>query len=300
MRFGAALRTATRTLAASSESARFDAQVLLEAASGRSSAWLVAHGDEQLDEPARERFERFVARRASGEPVAYITGTAGFYGRLFGVDARVLIPRPESEHLVEAALAHLRTRRARGASLLRAADVGTGSGALAITLAAELEGLDVVASDLSREALEVARANAERLGVASRVRFVAGDLLEPLRGYAPYDCVVANLPYVPSAELPVAPNPVAFEPVGALDGGRDGLALYRRLLRGLDGVCAPGAALFFEAAPATIDALARLAEEHLPRAFVEIVSDYAALERVVAVTLPEPDIRREGSEGPIG
>jgi release factor glutamine methyltransferase len=281
----AALQAAQARLAATSESARFDARLLLEAACGRDGARLIAYPEHELDEAAAARYGGYLERRSAGEPVAYIIGSAGFYGRTFLVDPRVLIPRPESEHVVEAALDHLRSRRAGGAHALRAADVGTGSGALAITLAAELDGLQVAASDLSADALDVAAKNAAANGVAERVHFAQGDLLEPLAAHGPFDCIVANLPYIPSAEVPGRPNPAGYEPRLALDGGADGLDLYRRLLAAVAGSCALGAMLFFEAAPGTIQALAVLAERALPGAAVEVGADYAGLERYVSVEI---------------
>jgi release factor glutamine methyltransferase len=196
----------------------------------------------------------------------------------------VLVPRPETELLVEAALDDLRARMACGVRNPRACDVGTGSGAIGVTLAAESPELSVVLSEVSSGALAVARGNAERLGVLSRVECVEGDLAEPLVPLGPYDCVVANLPYIPSAEVPAAPNPVGFEPRVALDGGTDGLVLYRRLLRALPHLLAPGGSAFLEAAPGTLEPLAALAEA-LPGAHVEIGEDYAGLERWVTLTL---------------
>lgn len=291
MTIGSALRGATERLDPVSDSARFDAWLLLEAACGASSARILAHPEDELGAEAASRYESYLARRARGEPVAYITGSVGFYGRSFRVDRRVLIPRPETEHLVEGALDHLRALRASGARRLRAADVGTGSGAIAISLAAELDGLEVFAGDLSPDALALATQNAAALGVGDRVRFATGDLLEPLRAYGPFACIVANLPYVPSAEVPARPNPVGFEPRLALDGGADGLALYRRLLAAAGACCAPGGALFLEAAPGTIAALAALVEAALPAAAIEIGTDYGGDERYVSAKVAQRTAR---------
>jgi release factor glutamine methyltransferase len=253
---------------------------LLQAVCGIETAEVVAHPERIVTPGERARFQAFVERRAAGEPVAYIVGRAGFYGREFLVDRRVLIPRPETEHVVEAALQFARTLPGTRPSV---ADVGTGSGAIAITLAAEDGTLEVVASDISADALAVARANAQALGVAGRVRLVCGDLLAPLGAFAPYDIVVANLPYVPTGSLPVAPHPVGYEPRVALDGGADGLALYRRLLADLDTVLKPRGGVFLEAAPGTIEVLAQLARDSFPDAAIEIGVDYAGLERYLAI-----------------
>ncbi len=153
--------------------------------------------DARVDDATLAEVRALVARRAQGEPVAYLTGTAWFYGRAFAVGPDVLVPRPETELVVEAALDDLRAKALRG-KRPRVCDVGTGSGAIALTIAAEAPEARVTASDRSQAALEVARRNARRLGVDGRVRSVAGDLAEPLLPEAPFDCVVANLPYVPT------------------------------------------------------------------------------------------------------
>jgi release factor glutamine methyltransferase len=283
MTVGGALRTAARQLRATSESAAADAAILLAHALRCDRARLTALRDDELPPEARERFSRAVAERSRGVPVAYLIGSAGFYGREFEVNGDVLVPRPETEHLVEAALSELRSRPA---AARRVCDVGTGSGAIAVTLACESPGAAVVASDVSAAALETARRNARRHGVAARVRFVQGDLADPLRALAPFDVVVANLPYVPAADVPPAPLPVSFEPRIAVDGGPDGLALYRSLIAQIPAIAAPGAMLCFEAAPPTIDALAALVEQALPGSYLEIGQDYAGLDRYVSATLP--------------
>jgi release factor glutamine methyltransferase len=266
------------------ESARADAQILLGEVLQVDRTRLLAHGNEELDVDLLDVFGLLLDERMRGVPIAYLTHKSGFYGREFYIDDGVLVPRPESEHIVEAALADLRARALRGAkpSLL---EVGTGSGALAITLAAEIPELEVTATDISPAALRVARRNARELGVPERVRFIETDLAAGLAGER-FDCVVANLPYVPTGEIPLPPNPVGFEPVVAVDGGSDGLALYRRLFEQLEGMLAPGASGFFEAAPATIYPLAALVQRAFAAAQVEIGEDYADLERFVAVTFP--------------
>ncbi|MBV8074485.1 MAG: peptide chain release factor N(5)-glutamine methyltransferase [Candidatus Eremiobacteraeota bacterium] len=268
------------------DSARADAQILLGEVLQLDGAHLLAHGEEELDADLLDVFGLLLGERMRGVPVAYLTHKAGFYGREFYVDETVLVPRPESENLVEAALVDLRTRSAAG-ERLRALDVGTGSGALAITLAAEIPELTLCATDVSPAAIAIARRNARELGVAERITFVETDLVDGLAGHAQrFDCVVANLPYVPSAELPPPPNPVGFEPVVAVDGGEDGLALYRRLLPLLPELVAPRASLYFEAAPPVVYPLASLVQYAFVGGHIEIGEDYAELERFVAVSLP--------------
>jgi release factor glutamine methyltransferase len=230
-----------------------------------------------------------VAERGRGVPIAYLTGSAGFYGRLFDVTRDVLVPRPETEHLVESALAFLRERALEPP---RICDVGTGSGIIAITLASEVPDARVTAIDISPAALAVAERNARLHGVDARVEFLAADLLETIPPATRFDCIAANLPYVRSIDLKAAPDPTAFEPRVALEGGADGLALYRRLLARAPALLAAGGAMFLEAGPDSADGLAALAGAAFgARALVRVQRDYAARERVV-------EIRREGEPVP--
>jgi release factor glutamine methyltransferase len=282
---GEALRDAAVRLENVGGSGRLDAVFLLAHAGGVTRAEMIAHRDRELAPEIVQRFGELVERRARGVPLAYVTGEAGFYGRMFGVDERVLVPRPETELAIEWAVRHLRaTGRERGS----AADVGTGSGAIAVTLAAELRELSVYASDVSQDALAVARRNAARNDVFQHVTFLHGDLAAPLLPYAPFDCVVANLPYVPSAECASAPDPVSFEPVLARDGGPDGLSSYRLLLPDLARLVAPRGIVVLEAAPPNARVLERLVAEALPNAGVETIRDYADLDRFVVAVIP-PD-----------
>jgi release factor glutamine methyltransferase len=262
---------------------RLDAVFLLAHAGGVSRAEMIAHRERELLPETAARLETLVARRERGEPLAYVTGEAGFCGRMFDVDARVLVPRPETELLVEWAVRHLRAiGRANGS----AADIGTGSGAIAVTLACELPELSVFASEVSQAALAVARRNAARNEVFQHVTFLHGDLAAPLVPYAPFDCIVANLPYVPSAECAAAPDPVSFEPLLARDGGPDGLAFYRRLVPALPKLIAPRGIALLEAAPANVRALESLVREVLPHGGVETMADYAGLDRFVVALIP--------------
>jgi release factor glutamine methyltransferase len=201
--------------AAGVDTPRLDAEVLLAAALGVDRAALVAHPAMELDGRAARTFMEYARRRREREPVAYILGVKGFRALELHVDPRVLVPRPETEHVVEAALA-----LPAGA---RVVDVGTGSGAIALALADERPDLTVLATDVSPDALAVARANAERLGLA--VRFACGDLLA---GVAPVDAVVSNPPYVAEG-TPLMPEIARYEPPAALFAPHDGLAVIERL-----------------------------------------------------------------------
>ena len=283
MTIGEALRDAAVRLEPVGGTGRLDAVFLLAHAGGVSRQEMIAHRERELTPEIAARFEELVARRERGEPLAYVTGEAGFFGRMFGVDARVLVPRPETELAVEWAVRHL---RAIGRENGSAADVGTGSGAIAVTLAAELPGLGVYASDASGGALSVARRNAARNNAFQHVTFLHGDLAAPLLPYAPFDCVVANLPYVPSAECAPAPDPVSFEPPLARDGGADGLDLYRRLMPSLGALVAKRGIAILEAAPANARALEAMVRDALPAAGVETIRDYADLDRFVVAVVP--------------
>ena len=210
------------------------------------------------------------------EPLPYVLGRWHFYGREFAVTPAVLIPRPETETLVEHALAWLRAHPDRR----RVTDVGTGSGALAVTLAAEKPAVRVTATDISPAALEVARRNARRHSVADRIAFVETDLLTALAGA--FDLIVANPPYIPIAEL--ANLPVAqHEPREALDGGADGLATIRRLLAQAQTRLAAGGALMLEIAASQGGAARAAALEAFPASKVVVHPDLAGRDRVLVV-----------------
>jgi release factor glutamine methyltransferase len=205
--------------------ARRDAETLLVHLLGKNRAWMLAHFDDELGYECAEQYIAMLERRFAGEPIQYILGETEFYRLPFRVTPDVLIPRPETEHVVEevAALAQL-------FSGPRIVDVGTGSGAIAVALAHELPEAVVTATDVSAAALSVARENAARNGVVERIRFVEGDLLEPVAGEQ-FDIVVSNPPYVPETEREsLAVEVRDYEPGQALFAGAAGLDVYRRLI----------------------------------------------------------------------
>lgn len=205
--------------------ARLDAETLLLHVVGKDRAWLIAHGDDELSDEDAARFSRLIERRFGGEPIQYITGEQEFYGLPFRVTPDVLIPRPETEHLVEKVLS-----LAAEFSEPRIVDVGTGSGAIAVVLAHQLPQAQIIALDISATALHVARGNAERNGVAERVRFVESDLLAAV-ALEKFKVVVSNPPYVPTTDRESLSVEVReHEPGLALFAGDDGLDVYRRLI----------------------------------------------------------------------
>lgn len=275
-------------LAKSSPTPRADAQILLAHTLGRDREWLVSHGESFLSRPQAEKYVALCEKRATGMPVAYITGFAGFYGREFAVNEHVLIPRPETEHLVEDAIAHLQAKIDPSApmkQLLTVFEAGVGSGAISCTIAAEVPGAIVEGTDASTAAIKVANYNAQRLNVHTRCKFHYADVVKS-NDEKSYDLVVANLPYIPSGDVPAKPDPVGFEPRIALDGGPDGLVHYRKLLAAAPRMLRPGAMLLMEAAPPTISQLHDLTVAALPEATVEIRHDYAAQERYISVKVP--------------
>ena len=220
--------------------ARLDAELLATRAFSRTRVELYTCFDQPLGEEELAAYRGLVQRRTAGEPVAYILGRKEFWSLDLEVDPRVLIPRPDTETLVEQALEILGTK----ASPVRVADVGTGSGALALAIKKERPADDVVAVDISEDALSVARSNGTRLGLD--VRFVQGDLVAPLASLGPFDLVVSNPPYVQSADIATLAPEVRCEPHLALDGGPDGLDVVRRLARDARAVLAPAGALAME------------------------------------------------------
>jgi len=215
------------------ERARRDAELLLMHTLERSRAWLIAHAEEELSGSQAAAYTALVSLRRKGEPIQYITGEAEFYGLPFLVTRDVLIPRPETEHLVEKAL-----ELAGRVVSPRIVDVGTGSGAIAVALAHKLPCVQIAAIDISSRALAVAEENAKRNGVA--VRFLLGDLLAPVAGER-FEIIVSNPPYVPTVDRDTLSVEVReYEPALALFAGGDGLDVYRRLIPAAFDALTPG------------------------------------------------------------
>jgi release factor glutamine methyltransferase len=278
---------------AGSESPRLDAELLLGHAIGVDRTAIVAHPDVAVGVDATAAFEHDLERRTRGEPVAYIRGFKEFYGLAFSTDARALIPRPETEVLVELALEEILRRltsapRPRGTPPLRIADVGTGAGTVAVALAVTLRrrgaGADVelFATDVSEGAIQLAKENAVGHGVADAIRFSVADLLPPVVEPR-FDVVVANLPYVRSKVVPTLPVAASFEPGVALDGGANGLALIGRLLARLPDALGAGGVAMFEIGSDQADEMAALAGRMLPGWSCRVEPDLADHPRVAIV-----------------
>ncbi|GAA5343233.1 MAG: peptide chain release factor N(5)-glutamine methyltransferase [Anaerolineaceae bacterium] len=252
--------------------------VLLSYVLEQPQTWILANPEAELSTAQRAELTALVARLKQGEPLPYLTGRQEFFGLSFEVSPVVLIPRPETELLVETALSWLRSHPAANSAV----DVGTGSGCIAISLAANTPTLHIVATDISTEALAIAQGNAQFHHVEDRIAFRQADLIPKELGR--FDMICANLPYIPTRKLAEV-NSLPFEPASALDGGPDGLALIKRCL-----ACAPAhirapGMLLFEIEATTGDAGLALACNAFPQAKISLMPDLAGKDRLLTIEL---------------
>jgi release factor glutamine methyltransferase len=258
-----------------------EAQMLVEHATGQSRSWVISHPEAPLDPSTDREIQELVDRRASGEPMAYIVRKRDFYGLAIHVDSRVLIPRPETEIVVEEVLPLVRDHPGP----VHIVDVGTGSGAIVLALAANLRSARLTAVDCSRDALDVAALNARTLGFAERIEFVQGDIISWLLKRV--DIIVANLPYIPEDSIRrLRPEIRDFEPRIALDGGLGGIEPNRRLLQQLQHLLLPGGHAFLECEPYQIEALRMAASASLPGSDIDFVIDGFGDARFLHVIMP--------------
>ncbi len=258
-----------------------DAQVLLAHALGRPRSWVLAHLEAPLTRNCSAALEALVSRLEKGQPLPYVLGRWDFFGLEFAVTPEVLIPRPETELLVERALAWLGERRTAKREP-RALDVGTGSGCIAVALAVNAAELRLTATDISPQALAVARRNAERHLVAGRITFIEANLVPGPTLPTPFDLIVANLPYIPSKTLHGLPI-YGREPSLALDGGADGMALIRGLISQAPDLLAPGGLLLMEIEASEGPAALSLAHETFAEAEIHLHQDLAGRDRLLEV-----------------
>jgi release factor glutamine methyltransferase len=265
---------------AESLSPRLEAEILLSEALSCARIDLYTRFDEVPDAKALSQFREWVKRRAAGEPVAYVVGYREFYSLRFQVNNQVLIPRPETEHVVVSALEAVKSIEARP---LRIMDIGTGSGCIAVTLAKHIDDCQIAATDLSDAALQVARTNAEAHGVSEQVRFLSGDLFEALpSGSGPVHMIVSNPPYIGTSEIETVEQPVRdHEPDLALFAGEHGIEIISRLIAGAASHLLPGGFLIFEISPIIVETCSDLIKSASELELVEIVKDFSGLERVV-------------------
>jgi len=286
----AALKEAmARLRAADVTSHTLAAELLLMHALGRDRTWLYTNPESVLDAGALEAYFALVARRAAGEPTQYLTGKQEFWGLEFEVTPAVLIPRPETEHVIEVALERLGARGIKidmitGAPSpqLRVADVGTGSGCLAVALAHEMPHAEITATDISAAALDVARRNATLQGVVDRVHFIECDLLTGILG-APFDLIVSNPPYVARSDSASLAREVRdHEPHAALFGGPTGVEIYSRLVEQAGVLLRAGGILVLELGYNSADEVRKMFHVQRHWANVSITNDLAGIPRVLA------------------
>ena len=264
--------------------APLEAELLLGLALGIDKVTLYASLEEAVTGSGEDNLASLVRRRANREPLPYLLGNREFFGMSFQVRPGIFIPRPETEHLVERAISMAGSRFPNGGAVI--ADVGTGSGAVTVSLAVNLPGARLYGTDVSETALEVAKDNARRHGVSGRTRFLYGDLLAPLPETV--DLVVANLPYIKSAVIPtLEPEVSQFEPREALDGGADGLELVRRLLHQAENRLRPQGAILLELDPDQMDAATEAARAVYVGSSVTRTKDLAGHERVLVIEVGE-------------
>jgi release factor glutamine methyltransferase len=271
---GKALQMANRALLPVSETAWLDARTLLSHLLGSPHAWVLAHPEQELTDEQARRLEACLVRLSAGEPLPYILGHWEFFGLDFSLSPHVLIPRPETELLVEEAINWLQINPERR----KAVDVGTGSGCIAISLAKHMPHITVTACDLSEQALRLAQHNAQQHGVAGRLSFLRSDLLSAITGQV--DLICANLPYIPSPklqELDVARG----EPHLALDGGDDGLELIARLVDQARYRLAQDGLMLLEIEATAGGEALTLVKRAFPSARIELLPDLAGLDRLI-------------------
>ena len=279
-----ALSRARQALLASGNNAPLEGELLLRHTLKINRVQLYQDFEHEFDPRQEESLWQLVRRRLKGEPVAYITGYREFYGLDFHVNPSVLIPRPESELLVEKALS-----LAQNCRQPVIADIGTGCGAIAISLALNLPQAKLYATDISAPALEVAQLNCQKHGVADRIHLLCGDMLEPLP--EPVDFIVANLPYVKQSEI----DTCGFEPTLSLNGGRDGLEKIQKLCHQVGGKLRPGGCLLLEIGQGQKKAVTSLLRRLFPSAKIEVTPDLAGIDRAVSLVLAKKtDLIEEG------
>jgi release factor glutamine methyltransferase len=259
-----------------SETPSLDSQVFLAHITGKNRAWLLAHPEAELNLEQRKVLDDALLRLEAGEPLPYVLGHWEFFGLDFTITPDTLIPRPETELMIEQALDWLRDHPSKR----QVADVGTGSGCIAISLAVQIEDLYVTASDTSSEALQIAQSNAEKHTVSERIDFVQTDLLPG--NMRTCDLICANLPYIPTETLKQL-DVYGREPTLALDGGSDGLDLIRKLLPQAAQILAPEGLLLLEIEITQGSAVLSLAQEHFPTAQVELLPDLADRDRLIRI-----------------
>ena len=279
MTIAEALQHYQNTVDSTTDTPSLDAQVMLAHILGMSRTWLLAHPEKTLSALQFSHFEEALSQIQAKIPLPYILGHWEFFGLDFIISPAVLIPRPETELLVEEALSWLQARPDRRV----AADIGTGSGCIAVSLAKRIPALKLMATDISFKALDIASANAQKHSVADQIEFINTDLLSSLSGqHNKCDVICANLPYIPTKTLHTLPV-FGREPTLALDGGLDGLNSIRKLLIDVPKILAPGGLLLLEIDSSQGISALTLASEVLPDANLRLMEDLAGHDRLIRI-----------------
>ncbi len=272
------LSEATAKLAAVGiDSARLDAEVLLAYVLNTRRLALYVHIAKNISEEQIARYENLIKRRLEHVPVAYLVGSKEFMGMNFAVTPDVLIPRPDTEVLAQGVIEHLHEY----SGALKLADIGTGSGAICISILKYIEHITAAAVDISANALDIAKFNAEKFNVADRINFYEGNLLEPLKGQK-FHVIVSNPPYIPSGEFKNLQPEISEEPHIALDGGADGLDFYRKIIDTAPDYLTDNGFLVFEVGQNQAGSVSKLIKAGGKFSSIEIWKDLANIERVVA------------------
>lgn len=261
-----------------SDTPALDVQVLLAHVTGKSRTWVVAHPEDELSADDAQLFQTLVTKRERGIPLPYLLGWWEFYGRRFKITEAVLIPRPETELLVDTCISFLDKNPDKN----YVADIGTGSGCIATSIAAELDTLEIIATDISMDALALAKENAIEHGVYTSIRFVQMDLANAVKG--PIDVICANLPYVPTHEMERL-EVGKWEPPVALDGGVEGLKYIRDLLIDLPRIIRPGGLILLEVESSNGHKAMELAEKFFPDGEIILEKDLAGWDRMVSINV---------------
>ena len=273
-----------RIVRTGSQTPLLDAEVLLCSILAVDRLYLIINGNQLLTEEQLHKFQLYIKKRMAGVPVQYIVGRQEFMGLDFLVEEGVLIPRPDTEILVESVLEWISEKHGKTGTV-RIADIGTGSGAIAISLAKLVIGSDVYAVDISPKAIKIAGINREKHQVMSKTTFLLGDLLDPLKDaglWNKLDVLVSNPPYIPIGDIPQLQLEVAgYEPILALDGGADGLDFYKRLVEEGWALLKNGGLLAFEMGHNQADDIKKLLEENGRYTNIRIIRDLAGIQRVI-------------------
>lgn len=267
------------------ENPRLDAEVLLGYVLNKERIFLYVHFDQPLDSEELAKFKECIKKRAMKMPVAYITGVREFMGLDFKVTEATLIPRPDTEILVETAMERLKKITGNEAGTgKRFADLGTGSGAICLSILNYMQEIKAVTVDISPEAIKVAKENADNFGVADRIEFLEGDFLKPLENKGKFTAILSNPPYIPKNDiLGLEADVKNFEPMGALDGGVDGLDFYRQLLVKGANYIEDGGFLAIEIGINQSQAICEMAKRNLMWDKVEVIKDLAGIDRCVVL-----------------